>query len=468
MPQGRSLEFDKHILGVIWTSDEAYTTLEYLCDSIGHRFAGSDQEHRAAEFLAQKMREYGLENVELEEFEMATWDRGPCSVSVTQPDTRDLPSIALPFCPSAEIEAELIDVGDGEHEDFQRHIEHIPGRIVLTNAESDKPGERKSHRRDKFNWAIEYGAIACVFMNQNPGMLRITGSIPGSNMISASAKDREAAIPGVGISYEAGKMIRRIAKQGQVHVRIATENATRDSKSYNVVGEILGSSIPEEIVLLGGHYDGHDIAQGAGDDGAGTITGLEAGRALAGLKGKLKRTTRVICFGSEEVGLIGALQHAYRHKDEKFRFVLNLDGAGRGSGGEEQLTTMARPEIATYFESLKDDLVYDFDVVDEFDSHSDHLPFAVRGIPNGTLKSKDATAGMIGRGYGHTEADTFDKINPRGLQMSAILAARLAVRLSEDEDFPGRIYSQDEVRQQLSDAGVLQRQEQQGRFPPMT
>jgi aminopeptidase YwaD len=466
MADPRMIEIDKHILGEIWTSQMAYDNLQYMCDDIGHRFAGSPLEHEAAEFLANKMKEYGLENVRLEEFPMASWERGDCSLKLTAPVEQEISAIALPYCPSADFEAEVIDVGEGELPDFERLADQIPGKIVFTDAETNKPGERKSHRIDKFNWAVERGAKAIVYMNQNPGLLRITGSIPGTMAKSKVADGREAPIPGIGISFEAGKALRRLAKKGQLKLKIKTDNKTYDSKSYNVIGEIPGTEKPDEVILLGGHYDGHDVAQGAGDDGAGTIVGLEAGRALAGLKGQLKRTIRVICFGAEEVGLLGAWYHAEQNKDTNFRYVMNLDGAGRGSGGSEQMTVSSMPEIAEYFENIGQSLPYDFGVRNELNSHSDHFPFAVRGIPNGTLNSSDSTAGMIGRGWGHTEADTFDKIDPRGLQMSAILTARLAVRLSEDEGFPGRNYGVDEVEKQLDNAGILERQKQDGNFPP--
>jgi len=456
---------DRHILGTIWTSDESFRTLTYLCDDLGHRFAGSDREHTAAMHLKAKMEEYGLQNVRLEEFPMASWIRGKCELSLVSPLERNFSAIAMPYCPTAEIEADVVDVGEGELPDFERMADQISGKIVLTDAETNKPGQRGSHRNDKFAWAIERGALACVYINQNPGMLHITGSITGRVPGGSSAAEREAPIPGIGISYEGGMTIRRLASRGQLRMKISTENETYDSRSYNVVGEVIGSEHPEEIILLGGHFDGHDIAQGAGDDGAGTVTGLEAGRGLAGLQGQLKRTVRVICFGSEEVGLLGAWHHANTHKDENFRFVMNLDGAGRGTGGQEQVTVSSLPEMADYFRGLTTDLAYDFSVKDELNSHSDHFPFALRGIPNGTLNSKDSTAGMIGRGWGHTEADTLDKISLRGLQMSAILVARLAARISEDNNFPGRTRSVDEVRQQLSDADILDRQVQSGRFP---
>ncbi|HUZ02135.1 MAG TPA: M28 family peptidase [Thermomicrobiaceae bacterium] len=470
MANGELNALDRHILGEIWTSDEAYRNLAYLCDDVGHRFAGSPSEHAGAQFLLGKMREYGLANVRLEEFPMASWERGSCTLRLTAPVAREFSAIAMPFCPSADIEAEVVDVGEGELPDFERLGAAIAGKIVLTDAETNRPGERKSHRNDKFGWAVERGALAVVYMNQNPGLLHITGSITGRNPGGSSAADREAPIPGIGISYEAGKAIRRLAERGTPRLHLTTTNRTFDSTSANVVGEVVGTERPHEIVLLGGHYDGHDVAQGAGDDGAGTITGLEAGRGLAGLAGQLKRTVRIICFGSEEVGLLGAWHHAALHarasSEERFRFVMNLDGAGRGNGGGEQVTVSGMPEVVAYFEGVADALPYEFGVRNELNSHSDHFPFALRGIPNGTLNSRDTSAGLIGRGWGHTEADTLDKVYLRGLQTSAILAARLAVRLANDEGYPGRQRTVDEVREQLKDAGLLERQERAGRFPP--
>ena len=467
MAEDRFQAMHRHILAEIWTSDEAYRNLAYLCDDLGHRFAGSDNEHRAADFLQGKMEAYGLENVRLETFPMAGWERGDCTLTLTEPVTRDISAIAMPYCPAADLEADVIDVGEGEQVDFERAGAEIRGKIVLTDAETNRPGERKSHRSDKYGWALANGAVACVFINRNPGLLHITGSLPGRDPSSDRATDREAPIPGIGITYEAGMAIRRLAERGVPRLRLHTTNRTFASVSHNVVGEIIGIERPNEVVLLGGHYDGHDISQGAGDDGAGTITGLEAGRALAGLKGRTKRTIRVICFGSEEVGLRGAWHHVRsRRSNETLRFVMNLDGAGRGSGGQEQMNVSGIDEIQAYFQRIAGTLPYAFDVRSELNAHSDHFPFAVYGIPNGTLSSRDTSSRLVGRGWGHTEADTLDKITLRGLQMAAILAARLALTISEDETFPSRVRTVDEVREQLRDAGLLQQLEQSGQFPP--
>jgi Iap family predicted aminopeptidase len=462
-------ELEQRILGEIWTSDEPYQVLRELVDEIGHRFGGSESERLGAEFLKRKMEQYGLENVRIDEFAMAGWERGSAALQLVEPVERSFSCVAMPYCPSADLTAELLDVGAGELADFERLKDQVRGRIVISAAETNKPGERGSHRTDKFGWAIERGALGYIYINQNPGMLHITGSITGRNPGGSTAADREAPIPGVGVSWEAGSTILRLMERGggKAKAHLKLENRTYESVSRNVIGEIVGSEKPDEVILMGGHFDGHDISQAAGDDGAGAVTGLEAARALAPLKGQLKRTVRLICFGSEEIGLIGAFHHAKTTDPDSYRFVMNLDGAGRGAGGQEQLTLSGWPELSAWVERWSNEHHYDFSLKDELNSHSDHYPFALRGIPNGTLNARDTSAGMIGRGWGHTEADTFDKIQLRGLQMSAALVARLVLAMAQEDSWPASRRSQEQVREQLQQNNLLERAERAGRFPPV-
>lgn len=463
-------EMERALIGDIWTSDEAYRTLRELCDDIGHRYAGSESEKRGAEFLRRRMTAYQLQNVRLEEFKMAGWERGTAELRLVAPVEREFSCIAMPYCPAADITAELLNVGDGEEEDFERLGDRVRGKIVISAAEKGRRGgARSSHRNDKYGWAVERGAAAYIFVNQNPGLLRITGSITGRNPGGTSAADREAPIPGVGVSWEHGSAILRLAERspGDAKVRLKLTNRTFESTSQNVIGEIVGSEHPsDQVVLMGGHYDGHDISQAAGDDGAGAVVGLEAARALAAFTGQLKRTVRVICFGSEEVGLLGAFHHARTTDPDSYRFVLNLDGAGQGSGGNEEVELSGWPRLVPWFEAFGREHNYRFGVGDDLHSHSDHFPFALRGIPNGTLHARDNNPALVGRGWGHTEADTFDKINPRGLQMSAVLVARLALAMAQADDFPAARRGEDEVKEQLNTAGLLERSTTSGRFPP--
>ncbi len=447
-------EIEQQIAGEAWTSDRTYQNLLRLCDDFGHRFGGSDSEHRAAEYILQKMNEYGLKNVEMQRFPMYSWSRGSCFLAMTEPVERSFSAISMPYTGSGNFEGELVDVGEGEAEDFARIGEGARGKIVLTDAETNRPGESKSHRTDKYQRAIEAGAIACIFLNMNPGMLHISGALYAQKPGGGDASDHEAAIPGIGISYEAGSAIRRLSHRGTPHVRIRVDNSTFLSHSSNVVGEIPGGDLANEVVFLGGHYDGHDVSQGASDNAAGAVVALEVGRLLAPFAGQLRRTVRIACFGCEEIGLLGSWYNAETYAsgkaDKTLKLMVNLDGAGRGQGGQEQLTATADEALARYVASLASQRNLKLDTRSALSVHSDHFPYFMAGFPSVGLSSRDATAGMIGRGYGHTEADTVDKVNLRGLQSASMVVARMAAAVADDQDFPGERFDQAEVEARLS------------------
>ena len=132
-----------------------------------------------------------------------------------------------------------------------------------------------------------------------------------------------------------------------------------------------------------------------------------------------------------------------------------LDGAGRGEGGRD-IVNVSRDNVwADYFRKLGDEMGYQFQVDNRLGVHSDHFPYFLAGYPSATLRSLDATAGMIGRGYGHTEADTVDKVTPRGLQMGAAFAARVAARLACLDEFPSGRRDEAAVRQVLEEDNML-------------
>ena len=453
---------ERQLIGDIWTSDEPYQNLLWLCDEIGNRWAGSASEHAAGEFIRDKLIAYGLQNVRLEPVEFGAWERGEASLRMTAPVSKAFSCIALPYCPAGEIEAELIDVGEGEEEDFARLGDAVRGKIAISAAETNpagRPNGKASHRTDKLARAVAAGAIGFVFVNQNPGMLHITGGIGGPG-------GTPAPIIGVGVSWETGSAILRLARRGGARLALRTTGRFFQNTSYNVVGEIVGSN-PDELVLAGAHYDGHDISQGALDDGAGTVVCMEAARALAALpREAIGRTLRFVLFCGEEVGLFGSWAYVAAHADEsdRTRFMLNLDTAGRGKGGSESLQLTGPPDLIPYFQAHSRAAAYDYPVGHRFQSHSDHFPYALRGIPTATLSSPDDKSALVGRGWGHTEADTVDKATLRGLQMAAVLTARLMLQVSTDPAFPGRRRSRDEVLAQVREAGMEERLAKTGRL----
>ena len=192
------------------------------------------------------------------------------------------------------------------------------------------------------------------------------------------------------------------------------------------------------------HHDGHDVAEGALDNAAGVAVLLGAARILADLD--LGCAVRFASVGAEEVGLLGAEALASSLDHRRIRSVVNLDGVGRFR--DLKAYTHGSDAALEAVEALGE--ATDQPVTVDRDPHpySDHWPFLRRGVPALQLH---ADSGERGRGWGHTQADTRDKVDARDLRTHAMLAALLVRDLTE-RDLP-RIDA-DALLGRLADAGL--------------
>ena len=464
---------DKAIIGDIYRSRTAYERLVELCDSCGPRFAGTAGEQRAATLLTQWLTEAGLAEVRTEPFNYLGWQRGKTHLEVMRPSAYPLAALALPHCPPAAIEAELCPVGGGEAADYQAAGAadgHLQGKVVLCAAESAGPaGQPPSHRRLKYGRAVTAGAAAFLYYNQNPGGLAVTGSL---------ATRKPAPIPGLGLAYEDGATLLRLLERGPVRVRLHVTAAFPEVESANVLADLPAAPASphgDELVLAGAHYDSHDIAPGALDNGTGVAIILEAARALAAAYRAAGRTPRrrlrFCFFAAEEIGLLGSWHYVSRHAAElsRLRFMLNVDDIGRSDPGGESLHLVGCPDLAPHFAAHAQVMRYPLTVHERLSTSSDHFPFVMHGIPAGTVEneaSPESASSLVGRGWGHTIADTVDKVRPATVQSAAAVTARLLLRLAEDEQWPGRQRPPAAVEAEFAASGRLAELRQSGRWPP--
>jgi carboxypeptidase Q len=129
---------------------------------------------------------------------------------------------------------------------------------------------------------------------------------------SISYNNKYPSIPSVAISNLAADQLEKLLvtePHSKMYIRTMCEMLP-DVKSYNVIGEITGSEIPNEIICFGGHLDSWDIGEGAHDDGAGVVQSIEVLRTFAKLGIRPKRTIRAILFMNEENGLKGGQKYA--------------------------------------------------------------------------------------------------------------------------------------------------------------
>jgi Zn-dependent M28 family amino/carboxypeptidase len=274
-----------------------------------------------------------------------------------------------------------------------------------------------------------------MFTRGKPGMILPTGTV---------ADAEEGPIPAAGIAYESAQQILRFAKKGATRLRLALECSYEQSTTWNVIGELAGTEFPDELVIMGGHLDSHDTTPGAVDNASGVVQVMEAARLLASQRRHLKRTVRFIGFGAEEVGLLGSHHHARKHADRlrSARFMLNSDCPGLGS--PKGLSFHGLPGAQPYIEMLAGEMGTPIVFQDGFNRHSDHYPFMLEGLATAGMRSGKFKPGV--GGFGHTAADTPDKISVTDLREGAAFAARILLRASSDERWPSLRRSSEQVQ----------------------
>ncbi|AGB38237.1 M28 family metallopeptidase [Natronococcus occultus] len=411
-------------LGRAWADDRPWELLTRLT-ALPHRMGGSPSERRAAAIVGDALEDAGVSGRRTDEFPMQYWERGATEFAITDVDDgaadavaseRSFEATALPYCPPGDLEGPLVDVGYGTPEE----IEDVDLQGTIAVASTTTPPERRFvHRMEKFGHAVAAGAEAFVFANHVPGQLPPTGALKF---------DAEAAIPGVGVSAETHDWLVEYADRG-ARARLRVDAATTDGTSRNVHGT-LGPETDEEVLVLA-HYDAHDIAEGALDNGCGIATVAGAASILADIEDVLDCRVRIAGVGCEEIGLLGAEALALDVDPESVRAVVNVDGAGRFrnlkalSHASATLADLA----ADVAESVGQPIVHDRDP----HPFSDHWPFLRAGVPSLQLHSEPADGGERGRGWGHTAADTRDKVEPRNLREHAMLTALLVRELTRTE-----------------------------------
>lgn len=452
--------------GDIWLNSRVLADVTELCDTYGHRFAGSASEYGARQFIVERFKSYGLENVAVEPCRYTSWKRGDCRLWITAPRQRELRTLSMvhaPGTPPQGIEAELISVGQGTRAEFERLGGAVRGKIAMCTLGSPV-GIPPLHRVGKYGRAKQAGALAVIFPTEEPGQLIGTGTI-------AAGYREVGTIPAVGISHETWRYLLRQAEIGTVRVRLVVDNhMVPNTETWNIVGDIPGNDPKGEHILIGGHWDGHELADAALDNALGLFTALDTARALGRLKGKLKRTLRFVAFGNEESWCVGSTNYVAQHAADLDRMALMINVDALSRYNNPKLRLGRREEVARFCTDLiaEHRLPIPSQPSDWLPGSSDDWPFLVAGVPAVTLTGLDrgAAAAALGRGIDHTHADTVDKIDDTRARVSAMVLAQFLVRLADAPARPGPRLERAEMFRRLEAVGAKPELADQGRWHP--
>ncbi len=419
--------FIKRIFNETFQHGQAYEWLESIATEIGPRLSGSPQATAAVEYTYQILDTLGVSRVEKQEVMVPHWVRGPAEevriVNSKIIGTQSLASLALGNSIGTGKEGLVGEVVEVQSLDEVTQIgkKGIEGKIVFFNRPLDVTRIRTFHayggavdqRGSGASRAAEFGAIAVVVRSMTTALDHVphTGSL--------TYQEGKPQIPAVAISTLDADLLASVVRKEPTNVYIRTEcRMLKPKQSYNVIGEIIGSTYPDEIILFGGHLDSWDVGHGAHDDGTGCVQAMEVLRILNQMNYRPKRTIRCVLFMNEENGLAGATTYAkVSNKKEEFHLAaIESDGGGFAPRGFRMQADASVFENYASQISQWDYLLEPYDLVFKHGgSGADIRPLmSQKGILIGL-----ETDSQRYFDYHHSHEDTLDKVNRRELLYGA-------------------------------------------------
>ncbi|MFZ9742296.1 MAG: M20/M25/M40 family metallo-hydrolase [Chitinophagaceae bacterium] len=329
----------KKISDEIFMNGTAYSNLKYLCKRVGPRLSGSAGAALAVEQTARMLREAGADTVYLQSCMVPHWVRGDKEVgSATLTDGKkiNLNIVALGNAvgtPAKGITAEVVEVKNFKELEALG-ADKVRGKIVFYNYRMDPRyintfqayGDAGVYRSAGPSRAAALGAIGVIVRTLSP----VLDDNPHTG--ATRYEEGKPKIPAVAISTNgAVELSNLIAAQKVKSIYFKTNcQMLEDVESFNVIGELRGAELPDEIITVGGHLDSWDLAEGAHDDGTGCVQSIEVIRSLKSLGIRPKRTIRAVMFMNEENGLRGGTQYAEVAKKENKKFIMGLESDAGG------------------------------------------------------------------------------------------------------------------------------------------
>jgi hypothetical protein len=410
------------IAGAGMIGSHAYSNLEELSDDIGPRVTGSPGAAKAVEWGVAKMKAMGLVNVRAEKWQIDRgWTRGAATAELLSPVRRPLVVDAMGWVGSTPASGADGDVVQVDASKFDQEVKDNTlkwsGKILLVRQPELPPAPpfgpappRPQQRPAAFNdflRAAEKAHALAIIGGQGGSMaqgMRITHT-------GALGYNTRFDIPVVSMTAEDQQQLQRFLNRKQpvrLHINVQNEFSSGRVDSANVVGEIRGTEHPEQIVVVGGHLDSWDLAQGTTDDGTGVVTTLGAAEAIMKSGFKPKRTIRFVLFTGEEQGLLGSLNYTKMHKDEMQNHVaaVILDS---GQGPVVRLAAGHDDVVPAIKQFLGDVNGFgEMTVNDGVTFGTDSGPFVLAGVPGITMGQDSPEY----RYTHHSAVDTFDKVKP--------------------------------------------------------
>ena len=424
--------FIKNVFDAGFTKSKAYTWLDYLSNEIGGRLSGSYEADLAVKWSKSELEKLDFDKVWLQPVMVPRWVRGPKEFALieTEPGiTFDVPVAALGgsvATPSVGIKSNVIEVMSLEELE-KLGKEKIDGKIVFFNRPMDPKfvttftayGTAVDQRALGAMEASKYGAIGVIVRS----MTLRTDDYPHTGGLTYGALPLSQRIPAAAISTKGADKLSSLLKIKPDLKFLLRQQCKQmpDVQSYNVIAEKIGTTYPDEVILIGGHLDSWDIGDGSHDDGAGVVHSMDLINLFTSIGYEPKRTIRVVLFMNEENGLRGSLKYKEIADKEGVNHIFAIESDAGGFRPLGFSFTCNDSNFLRLLEWKKLFAPYFINVFIKGGSGAD--------ISN-LKKNNNVLSGLRPNSqryfdYHHTEIDTFDAINKRELEMGSSAIASL-------------------------------------------
>jgi carboxypeptidase Q len=325
---------------------EAMATASALMDRIGARLTNSENHRKAESWAMEQLRKQGLANVHAEPFEFGLgWNLDSHSLTMVSPRVLPMTGIPVAWSPptSVTVRAAIVIAPMAREEHFAEWKGKLAGKIVLVSlpsetAESKGPVfERYSDADiaalDKYTKPVfdpdapalqvrgrQFQGKLAAFLKAEGALAMVKLSYRDGKLVHGEGYDfqpgQTLAVPAIELAQEDYRRLVRLAKTGpapEIEISVAARYDSSDLMADNIIAEIPGSDPKAGYVMAGAHFDSWIAGDGASDNGAGSVTVIEAARLLAKLGIKPRRTIRFALWSGEEQGLLGSRAYIEQH-----------------------------------------------------------------------------------------------------------------------------------------------------------
>jgi hypothetical protein len=416
----------------------AYQMLRELTRRAPHRLSGSADADTAVRVARQLLARVGADSVWTEPCLVPRWERGAVERAVVTPLRHRRAPFPLAVCalggsvatPSGGVSAEVVEVRS--FEELRAMGNRAKGKIVFFNRPMD-PAMLNTF--EAYGGAVDQrsrGAVEAARAGARAALVRsmtlARDNVPHTGTLSYL--DTVPRIPAAAVGIQDAERLSALLRRDP-RTRVTLTLACRtlpDVPSANVVGEIRGREKPREIILVGGHLDCWDKGAGAHDDAAGCIHAIEVLHLFRELGIVPRRTIRAVMFMNEENGSRGGAAYASAASRERERHVAAIESdrggfAPRGFTVQADSGTLGRMLLwkPLFEEVAAGRIVPGYSGVDV-------LQIVKQGATGIGLDVGDQRYFDVH----HSANDVVASVNPRELEMGAIVTAFLCYLLSEE------------------------------------